>query len=105
MAGNIYRFLDFTRNDQARGTRAVASHYSWVPTARRPPRLSAFLGWTSGRFLFVFAFHADLFQERLDRLFAAEEFFDRHRHVAPVALLVNFVAEFHSGLFVEITVL
>src|SRR5207244_1393621 len=55
--------------------------------------LSAFLRRAGGRFLFVFAFHADLFQERFDRLFPAKKFFDRHRNVASIALLVNFVKQ------------
>src|SRR6266404_7350948 len=67
--------------------------------------LAIFASRPGRRFLFVFALHADLFQERLDRLFATKKFFDRHRHVAPVALRVNLLAQFHSGLFVEITIL
>src|ERR1700736_2633219 len=45
-------------------------------------KLSAFLGRPGGRFLFVLRLDADLFQERFARLFAAEKFFDRHRHIA-----------------------
>src|SRR5437879_12429927 len=67
--------------------------------------LSAFLRRAGGRFLFVFAFHADLFQERFDRLFPAKKFLDRHRNVASIALLVNLVAQLPTGLLVEMTVL
>jgi hypothetical protein len=38
--------------------------------------LSAFLQRTGGRFLFIVGFDANLFQERLDRLFTAKEFLD-----------------------------
>src|SRR5260370_15733837 len=65
----------------------------------------AFLGRAARRFLFVLSLDADLFQEWLNRLFAVEKFFDRHRDIASVALGINFLAQFHSGLFVEITVL
>ena len=53
--------------------------------------LSAFLRRPS--FVFPFAADADLFQKRLNRLFAAEEFLDRQCHVARIALLVNFMTQ------------
>src|ERR1043166_6162864 len=72
-------------------------------------RISSF---TSSRFLrwlgglgFLFASDAELLQERLDRLFAAEEFFDRKGDIARVTRLVNFMAQFQTGLFVEIALL
>ena len=59
----------------------------------------------SGRLrLLVGGADADLFQERLNRLFAAEKFLDRNGDVAGIADFVNFVAQFQSRLFVEITV-
>src|SRR5262249_19127193 len=66
--------------------------------------LLSFFRRTARRFLFlVAAFDADLFQERLNRLFAAEKLFDRHVDLAAIALRVNLVAQFHPGLFVLIT--
>jgi len=56
------------------------------------------------RFRFAFAADADLFQEWIDRLFAAEEFFDRDIHVARITLLIDFLAQAHARVFVEITV-
>src|SRR5713101_6537592 len=45
-----------------------------------------------------------MFQERSDRLVAAEKCFDRRRQVARVALLVDFVTQTEPDLFIEITV-
>src|SRR6266446_5776340 len=95
--------LNFILSPLARGEGRVRNLFSssrWLAAT-----LSAFLRRAGGRFLFVFAFHADLFQERFDRLFPAKKFFDRHRNVASIALGINFLAQLHSGLLVEITVL
>jgi hypothetical protein len=54
--------------------------------------LAAFLGCSGRCFLFLLRADADFFQERLDRLFAAEEFFDRDVDVTRVAWLVDFAA-------------
>ena len=63
----------------------------------------AFLRGTCRRFLFVLWTDADLFQEWLNRLFAAEELLDGNRNVSRFAGLVNFAAQFHTGLFVKVT--
>src|SRR5438876_3171369 len=70
-----------------------------------PLQLSAFLRWPGGRLLFVLWADADFFQERLNRLFPAEEFLDGYVDVTQIAWLVNFAAQFHAGLFVEVAVL
>src|SRR5256885_4228587 len=45
-----------------------------------PLNLLPFFARAGRRFLCLAAFDADLFQERLNRLFAPEKFLDRHRH-------------------------
>src|ERR1700694_3896338 len=77
----------------------------------RPPlqqfillQLSALLR-RSCRSCLLFPADADLFQERLNRLFAAKEFLNGNSHVASVALLINLVAQSQSRLLVEIAVL
>src|SRR5439155_17643611 len=95
--------LNLILSPLARGEGRVRNLFSssrWLAAT-----LSAFLRRAGGRFLFVFAFHADLLQERFDRLFPAKKFFDRHRNVASIALFVDFVAQLPTGLLVEITVL
>src|SRR5438309_9857864 len=72
---------------------------------RRTTQLPAFLRRPGGFYRLLFPADADLFQERLDRLFATEEFFNGSSDIAAVALFVNFVAQSQTGLFVEITVL
>src|SRR6202011_1913116 len=68
--------------------------------------LSAFLRWAGFGFLFAGASaDADFSQERLHRLFATEEFFNRNGRVASIALFVNFMPQPQTGLLVEITVL
>src|SRR5438094_130890 len=59
-----------------------------------PLQLSAFLRWPGRRFLFVLRPDADFFQERLNRLFPAEEFLDGYVDVTQIAWLVNFAAQF-----------
>src|SRR3954464_10538241 len=46
----------------------------------------------------------DFLEERLDRLFAAEKFFDRLGDLAGIARLVDVPPKTHSGLLVEITI-
>src|SRR5437660_6646038 len=62
----------------------------WRSRERAPRQLSRFLRWARGRFLFILWADADLFQERLDGLFAAEELFDGDRNIARIARLVDF---------------
>src|ERR1051325_4009895 len=59
----------------------------------------------AGGFGFLFGRDAELFQERFDRLFAAEEIFNRRSDIARVARFVDFVAQFKPSLFVEVAVL
>ena len=54
--------------------------------------LAIFVGWSGRRLLFLLRGDADLFQERLNRLFAAEKLLDGDVDVARVAWLVDFVA-------------
>ena len=65
-----------------------------VPHVVRDDRimLAIFVGWSGRRLLFLLRADADLFQERLGGLFAAEEFFDRGVNVTRIARLVDFVA-------------
>src|SRR6266480_5506571 len=67
--------------------------------------LSAFVRWTGRSFLCLLRSDADLLQERLDGLFPAKEFLDGNVYLARIAHLVNFAAQFHAGLFIEVTVL
>src|SRR5216117_2589381 len=81
-----------------------------LPKALRSRRgdrstLSAFVRWPGGSFLRLLRADADLFQERLDGLFPAEEFLDGNVYLARIAHLVNFATQFHAGLFIEVTVL
>src|SRR5437879_13570578 len=69
------------------------------------PLLSAFVRRTGGSFLCLLRADTDLFQERLDGLFPAEELLDRNVDLTRIARLVNFAAQFHAGLFIEVTVL
>src|SRR5436190_10565999 len=73
--------------------------------AQAPLQLSAFLRRPRRGFLFVLWTDADLFQERLYRLLAAEKFLDGNVYITRIAWLVNFAAQFHAGLFIEIAVL
>src|SRR5438132_11721921 len=81
-----------------------------LPKALRSHRrdrsaLSAFVRWPGWGFLCILRADTDLFQERLDGLFPAEELLDRNVDLTRIARLVNFAAQFHAGLFIEITVL
>src|SRR5438876_496077 len=59
-------------------------------------------GW---RFRFLLWSYADLFQERLDRLFPPQELLDGDVHIARIAWFVNFATQSQTGLFVEVTIL
>ena len=65
-----------------------------VPPFVRDDRimLAIFGRWSGRRLLFLLRADANLFQERLGGLFAAEEFFDRDVDVTRIARLVDFVA-------------
>lgn len=102
-----------SHNQVARDVASAASFYNEMLIGqkwRRPSRLSSALcevphfvrddrimlaifgGWSGRRLLFLLRADADLFQERLGGLFAAEEFFDRDVDVTRIAWLVDFVA-------------
>src|SRR5437867_10901881 len=77
-----------------------------LPKALRSRRgdgstLSAFVRWPGRSFLGLLRADADLFQERLDRLFPAEELLDGNVYLARIAHLVNFATLFHAGLLIE----
>src|SRR5439155_23835064 len=72
--------------------------------AEAPLQLSAFVRWPRRRFLFFLRADADLFQEWLDRLFPAEEFLDGNVDITRIAPPVNFAAQSHAGLFIEIAI-
>src|SRR2546423_168183 len=71
----------------------------------RFPTSSPFLRRPGGRFLFLLRSDADLFQERLDRLFAAKEFLDGGVDVARIPRFVNFATQSQPGLLIEVTIL
>src|SRR5437016_13482777 len=73
--------------------------------AQAPLQLSAFVRWAGRSFLCLLRADTDLFQERLDGLFPAEELLDGNVDLARIARLVDFAAQFRAGLFIEVTVL
>src|SRR5205809_7039761 len=73
--------------------------------AQAPLQLSAFVRWTGRSYDGLLRADTDLFQERLVGLFPAKELLDGNNDLAPIAHLVNFAAQFHAGLFIEVTVL
>src|SRR5207247_5762368 len=66
--------------------------------------LAALLRGPGGRFRFLLWSNADLFQERLDRLFPPEKLLDGDVHIARIARLVNFAAQSQTGLLVEVII-
>src|SRR2546430_216940 len=72
---------------------------------RAPLQLSACWRWPCRRFLLLLIPDTNLFQAWLNRLFPAEEFLDGNVYIARIARLVNFAAQFHAGLLIEIAVL
>src|SRR5438128_8363698 len=66
---------------------------------------AALLRGPGGRFRFLLWSYADLFQERLDRLFPPEELLDGDVHIARIAWLVNFVTQSQTSLLVKVTIL
>src|SRR5439155_2074503 len=67
--------------------------------------LSPFFRGSCRRFLLLLWPDADLLQKWMDRLFAAQELFDRNVDVTSIARLIDLAAQFHTGLFVEVAVL
>ena len=79
---------NWRRPSRQSGARCEVPHFVRDDTVM----LAAFLRCSGRCFLFLLRADADFFQERLNRLFAAEEFFDRDVDITRVAWLVDFAA-------------
>src|SRR6185312_17014840 len=102
-----FRFLSpFQRKRRSGGflvDRLQRGTWKWLNQLNR---LNEWLGFRFSGLFFVIGrlVDADLLQERFQRARAAEEFFNRDIYVARIADFIDFLAQSHAGVHVEITV-